>query len=65
MTVNEMSKWVGREGVLTVGDLSIGVKITDARRNWGAFHVQVQPISGSGSQWVDSIRVKLAVTVDH
>jgi hypothetical protein len=56
-----MSKWVGREGVLAVGDLSIGVRVIDARRNWGSFHVQVEPLNGSGSQWVDSTRVRLAV----
>jgi len=63
MTGREMTKWIDREGTMAVGDLTIGVKVIDTKRSYGTFRVLVTPLNGSGEQWVDSQRVKLAVPV--
>ena len=59
MGAAELVKFIGREGDLTVGELTIRVKVTDARVQWGDVHLKVEPISGSGEQWVKDYRVSL------
>lgn len=59
MTGREMAEWLDREGFLMVGDLKFAVRVVDVARNFGALHVTVAPVVGSGEQRVDSLRVEL------
>jgi len=60
--VRDLSKLIGREGqLLTAEALQVGVTVVDARRCYGRVDLQVQPLVGAGSAWVDASRVKLEV----
>ena len=62
MNAKEMSAMLGQVGQLrtyTEG-LLVPVSVIDARVSWGAVQVQVTPVGGAGTTWVDKGRVKLA-----
>ena len=42
---------------LRMESLMVSVRITDAKWSWGKVRLQVQPVSGSGSQWVEPQRL--------
>ena len=53
MTVNEMSKRVGKTAELRIKNgMIITVKIIDARTVYGRTDFMVEPISGKGAVWV-------------
>ena len=58
-TASELAKVLDTPGTLSIEELTIAVKVVDARQSFGNVHYQVMPIKGYGMQWVDSSRVKL------
>jgi len=38
-------------------DMVINCRVTDAKSAWGQVRLQVEPLAGSGSQWVDISRI--------
>lgn len=50
----------GMTGKMSVEDLAVGVQIKDVRRRFGHIDVLVQPLNGTGEQWVEKHRVKVA-----
>ena len=50
----------GMTGHMSVETLTIGVQIKDARRRFGHIDVLVQPLNGTGEQWVEKHRVNVA-----
>lgn len=48
---------IGKTGLMTLDDLTVGVNITDARVRFGHIDLLVEPITGSGEKWVEKHRV--------
>ena len=44
---------IGKTGLMTLDDLTVGVNITDARVRFGHIDLLVEPINGSGEKWVE------------
>ena len=64
MTSRELLRLLDKEGTLSIptssGDtLTIGVRILDARENFGRVDVLVEPITGEGQAWYSADNVKL------
>jgi len=63
--VKDLSKIIGKEArlVTTEGNreqfLSVGVRITDARRNYGRIDALIEPLIGAGRAWVAFDRVQI------
>lgn len=49
-----------RSGIMVMNDLTIEVKITDARNRYGHLDLLVTPVAGSGEKWVEHHRVTVA-----
>jgi hypothetical protein len=50
----------GMTGNMSVETLTVGVHIKDVRRRFGHIDVLVQPLNGTGEQWVEKHRVNVA-----
>jgi hypothetical protein len=57
----EERAYVGRLGVLRVQGMEVEVEVTWARRTFGRVHLEITPVSGSGSIWVDRDSVRLPI----
>ena len=60
MTVAQMATLVGQEGLLRVERLQVQVRVVDVRTVYGRLQLLVEPVAGSGQQWVDADRVRMA-----
>jgi hypothetical protein len=60
-TVKEMAQYLGRSGCYRVQGMEVAVEVTDARVTFGQVHLQIRPVSGTGSQWVarDSVQIPI------
>ena len=55
MTVAQLAAIIGREADFEVTpNLTIRVVVRDVRQRFGRTDYEVSPVSGSGTQWVDS-----------
>lgn len=66
MKVSELTGLIGREGDMVVAwsprtraGLTIRIRVTDARSNYGNVQYLVTPVAGGGQAWVESRRVEL------
>jgi hypothetical protein len=50
---------IGKEGVVFIDELSIGIKITKERFRYGHYDVLVSPLIGNGEKWVEFHKVKV------
>ena len=57
----EERTYVGRRGLLRAQGMEVEVEVTWARRTFGRVHLEIRPVSGSGSMWVDRDSVRLSV----
>jgi hypothetical protein len=62
MTAKEQSEAIEKrttdgEGFIQFDKLRVKVKVIDSRESFGRDYVLVQPVSGSGEQWVDLTRL--------
>ena len=55
----DLDTFPGRNGIMTVDDLSVEVKITDARLRFGHLDLLITPVAGDGEQWVEEARVAM------
>lgn len=51
--------FIGSKATMTIDELTVGVTIKDARVRFGHIDVLVEPINGSGKQWVEKHRISL------
>ena len=56
-TVTQLLPAVGALVAVRMEDMVINCRVTDAKSAWGQVRLQVEPLAGSGSQWVDISRV--------
>ena len=54
-----MSSAIGKEGVVFIDELSIGIKIVKERFRYGHYDVLVSPLIGIGEKWVEFHKVKV------
>jgi hypothetical protein len=55
MTAIELAKYIDQVGAYHgIPGLVIEVTVIDARVSWGQVQLQIQPVSGSGSKWVNA-----------
>lgn len=47
----------GEVGTVSLGTLSVGVKIVDTRVRFGHLDLLVKPLNGSGQEWIEHHRV--------
>lgn len=60
MGTKELAKLLGRTGAFRTNEgLLVQVSILDAKIAWGAVRVQIVPVAGAGTAWVDKGRVKM------
>ena len=57
-TVKELGQHIGQYGYLLVRGMEVEVRVTDARVSFGAVQLEIEPVSGMGSQWVDQDSVR-------
>jgi hypothetical protein len=50
----------GMTGKMSIESLDVGVQIKDVRRRFGHIDVLVEPLNGTGEQWVEKHRIKVA-----
>ena len=64
MKAQELFELVGQKAMIAVGSgLSIGVEILDAKVQWGRIRIQVSPLNGEGTTWVDAeSRIRVPTT---
>ena len=56
-TVTQLLPAVGALVAVRMEDMVINCRVTDAKSAWGQVRLQVEPLAGSGSQWVDISRI--------
>ena len=49
-----------RRGLLRVQEMEVAVEVVWARLTFGRVHLEITPVSGSGSTWVDRGSVMLS-----
>jgi len=57
VTLDEAQALVGTDRLWLVpgtGKILVGVQVTSARMSYGRAQLQIQPLSGRGSRWVDA-----------
>ena len=59
-TVTEMIVAVGQLVDVKFESFWIPCKITDVKNSWGVNRIQIQPLHGTGSQWVQLDRCRPA-----
>ncbi len=57
MNAKQLSANIGKQGLLSVSGLQVLVNVLDARTVFGRIDLQVTPVNGTGSTWVESSRV--------
>ena len=51
-TATELSKQIGREGLVNLAGLQVGVRIVDARSVFDRVDLKIVPLSGRGETWI-------------
>ena len=57
-TVRELGALVGERGWLQVGAFAFPVEVRDAKNAYGNARLLVEPVNGTGSEWVAVERVR-------
>ena len=63
-TVTQLLPAVGALVAVRMEDMVINCRVTDAKSAWGQVRLQVEPLAGSGSQWVDISRITARLDSD-
>lgn len=58
MTANQMTAAIGQTVRIRFESLVIDCKILDVKCSWGKPRFLVEPLTGSGSQWVEESRIR-------
>lgn len=61
MTANEMIPAVGRKVLVRFEDLEVLCIVRDVKTAWNRPRLRIEPVSGTGSQWVELGRVRLSL----
>lgn len=58
----DIAQLKGMSGTMSIDALHVGICIIDARRRFGHVDVLVEPLNGTGEQWVEKHRVRNLVS---
>ena len=61
VTSEELKGYQYRRGLLRVQEMEVAVEVVWARLTFGRIHLELTPVSGCGSTWVDRGSVMLTV----
>lgn len=53
--ITQYTHLIGAHGSITVGELHIDVRVLDVKQSYGKTRYLVQPIAGSGQQWMEQV----------
>ena len=56
--MKELMKKLGKMAVFITDGMSFDVEITNVRKAFGRIDYEIKPMSGSGSKWVSSDRIR-------
>lgn len=59
MTIAQLSKAIGTQGVWAIGGVNVTVNVLDVRQAYGRIDYQIEPVSGTGCVWVSDSSLKL------
>jgi len=59
MTTQDTMKLIGTTALLPCEGMMVSVRITDAKNSYGADRVQITPVAGSGSRWVNLTSIRI------
>jgi hypothetical protein len=59
MTLQQLVSRIGSEATLSIEQMAVRVIVRDVRHAYGRTHYLVEPVAGSGRQWVDSGRLDI------
>ena len=57
--MKELIALIGKEGVLSAHPFTFQVIITDVKSVYGTDRLEITPVSGGGTAWVNADRVKV------
>lgn len=57
--MKELMKLIGQEGTLNAYPFDFKVIVTDVKSVYGTDRLEVTPVSGGGTAWVNADRVKV------
>ena len=60
MTAQQMSVVLGTEVEIRCEDLTVTCKVLDMKQAYGKVRYQIEPIRGTGTQWVEAARIVVA-----
>ena len=63
-TVTEMLSAIGTHVLVSFEAVRIECRVTDAKNSYGRVRLQVSPVAGSGSQWIETGRIAARVVAD-
>ena len=64
MTANEMIVAVGQEVQLKSGSLWVACTVRDVKTSWGRTRLLIEPVTGSGKQWVELTSVSVPKSLE-
>ena len=53
MTTAQMNAAIGQRVQWCVGDVLVDCTVTDVKQVWGNVRFQIEPVAGTGRQWVE------------
>lgn len=56
--MKELLEMIGKSGAIPVGKMTFDVTITNVKRSYGNDRYEVEPVAGSGRDWVEKITLE-------
>lgn len=57
-TFTEMEPVIGRTYLIRFEGIEVPCRVKDLERSYGKLRMEVEPVNGTGRQWIDSSRIK-------
>lgn len=57
MDVKQAAEYIGKTVTVRLESLAVACKVLDVKQAYGNWRLLVEPVAGSGQQWVDVSRV--------
>lgn len=57
-TVQQLIPAIGQDVMVRFESIVVACKVVDAKNSWGKVRVQIVPMSGTGTQWIELERIQ-------
>lgn len=64
-TVKELARLIGRTGEIELEGFTIAVRVLDAKIMIGGVQLEVAPIHGGGTRWIEQRRVQFTEALNN